>query len=273
MASAERRLIDFPDPLKQAVAMRVAIDTQDWRELIQRKMPTFASDELLLVAWRSGDAVLQAVRAGDFDRIPRAWGTAVLAPFVCGPAAHAFDEPAHSWANFREPQFTAGLAHFLSTGVRAVRNERVRSFLAAALRCAGAEPMARRVEACEIVGSEAVAEEARVDLVVQILTPEGEAFGVVMEAKFGHHLTRGQLPAARRHAATRGLTDDNAAFIVVLPDVADVGSAVFRKAGNRSWRAVSWWSLMTGIETGATAGNDDRPYRAFRHTLWKQTYG
>lgn len=133
--------------------------------------------------------------------------------------------------------------------------------------------MSTRIATCEIATCAAVAEEARVDLIVQAVTKEGETFGVVIEAKFGHHLTRGQLPAARRHAATRGLTDDNSAFIVVLPDVKDVGSAVFGKHGNRRWRAVSWWSLLTCMEEAIPAAADDRSYRAFRHTLWRQTYG
>lgn len=133
--------------------------------------------------------------------------------------------------------------------------------------------MSRRIATSGIATCEAVAEEARVDLIVQAVTTDGDTIGVVVEAKFGHHLTRGQLPAARRHAATRGLTADNAAFIVVLPDVRNVGNAVFGKSGNRQWRAVSWWSLLTGIEAEIMPLADDRSYQAFRHTIWRQTYG
>ncbi len=254
--------------------MRSPAEADDWRSLSRLPAPPFALDGLLLVARRSGNAVLRSIRATDFARsAPVADPSSIHRLFQFDEADHAFDEPAHVWANFREPQLTAGLAHFLGRGPSAVSRERIRSFLVAALRCAGRQSLSERIAVCGIATGEAVAEEARVDLIVQVVTTDGDTVGVVIEAKFGHHLTRGQLPAARRHAATRGLADDNTAFLVVLPDTEDVGSAVFSKPGNRRWQAVSWWNLLTRVEASLGAAEDDRSFRAFRHTIWRQTYG
>lgn len=245
-----------------------------WKRLAATEIPPFGVKELLIVAARSSGVILEAIRASDFSEHKLVTSFESLnRVFRCGPHTHAFEAPPHSWTSFREPQFTAGLAHFLQVGSFHRRSERVRQFLTAALQCAGNEPLAERLASAEIVETNAVAEEARVDLIVEATTANHGKIGVIIEAKFGHHLTRGQLPKARRYSALRGLNDDNAAFLVVLPHPSNIGTAVFSKAGNSRWQAVSWWALLLNLEGQLTGCIDDDAFRAFRHTLWWQTYG
>lgn len=214
------------------------------------------------------------IRAGSYaGRAPAFAPAPLLRAFGCGTLPHAFDNAPHSWAWFREPQITAGIAHFLQAGPACSRIERVRAFLAAAYECAGAAGLVRRIEEADISSAEAVAEESRVDLIVQASTTKHEHLGLVVEAKFGHHLTPRQLPAARRHAAGRGLRADNAAFLVVLPHRANAGTHILPRPANSNWRAVSWWALLTALERRLKPDVDGETFRSLRHTIWQQTYG
>lgn len=245
-----------------------------WRPLAGATAPVFAADALRQTGARSGNSILGVIRAGSYaGRAPAFAPAALLRTFGCGEPSHAFDNAPHSWAWFREPQIIAGLAHFLQAGPACSRVERVRAFLTAAYECAGAGGLVRRIEEADILSAETVAEESRVDLIVQAFTSEHEHLGLVVEAKFDHHLTPRQLPAARRHAAGRGLGPDNAAFLVVLPHRADTGSRILPRPANSGWRAVSWWALLAALERRLKSDVDSEAFRSFRHTIWQQTYG
>lgn len=248
-------------------------DLADWRHLAGRQPPAFASGALRRMNARNGHAVLQAIRAGALVRpiapAPHAFGR--LFGFAGRP--HAFDAARYEWTWLREPQITGALAHFLAAGPFAKRCERVRAFLMAACECAGATQLADRLGEAEIIAAEAVAEESRVDLIVHATTASTERLGLVVEAKFGHHLTPRQLPAAVRHAATRRLSSANAVFLVVVPHRGDVGTRILSRPANREWRPVSWWALLAAFERRLPAHVDDEAFRALRHTIWHQTYG
>ncbi len=244
-----------------------------WRLAI-RTTPDFASSALELISRYSEHLILRAVRELSLGKtnIP-SQQTAIAKLFGLTENRHAFDSPTHSWAWFREPQITAGLAHFLQEGPSHVRVERVRQFLGAAYEATGMTALLRDLTQARLVNAEAVAEEKRVDLIVQAQSEAGDVFGVVIEAKFGHHLTARQLPAARRHASSRGLTSGNTAFLVVLPHRAKTGTRVFSRPANSGWRAVEWWNLLLLFEKRTSTASDSEAFRSLRHTIWQQTYG
>lgn len=245
----------------------------DWRSLAGRQPPAFAQDALRRMDARNGHAVLQAIRAGALAGYEASAPHAISRLFGFERRPHAFDAARHDWMWFREPQIISALAQFLAAGPFKKRAERIRTFLAASFECAGAAGLAERLAGAEIIAAEAVAEEARVDLIVQATTATAERLGLVIEAKFGHHLTPRQLPAAVRHAGTRRLQADNAAFLVVLPHRDDVGRHILSRPANRKWHTVSWWALLIAFERRLPAHVDDEAFRALRHTIWRQTYG
>lgn len=216
--------------------------------------------------------MLQAIRAGALPastaHAPHAFGR--LFGFEGRP--HAFDAARHDWTCLREPQITGALAHFLAAGPFARRSARIRAFLAASYECAGATGLAQRLAAAEIIAAEAVAEESRVDLIVHATTAATERLGLIIEAKFGHHLTPKQLPAAVRHAAIRRLQAVNATFLVVLPHRCAVGRHILSRPANRQWHPVSWWALLAAFERRLPAHVDSEAFRSLRHTIWHQTY-
>ena len=244
----------------------------EWRPLAGRQPPAFAQDALRRIDARNGHAVLQAIRAGALA------GSTTPAPHAIGRLfgfegrPHAFDAAHHDWTWLREPQITGALAHLLAAGPFARRSERIRAFLAASFECAGATALAERLAGAELIAAEAVAEESRVDLIIHATMATTDRLGVVVEAKFEHHLTPRQLPAAVRHAATRRLQAINAAFLVVLPHRRDVGRHILSRPANREWHPVSWWGLLVAFERRLPAHVDDEAFRALRHTIWHQTY-
>lgn len=222
---------------------------------------------------RNGHAVLQALRAGALVRSTAHAPQAIGRLFGFEGRPHAFDAARHDWTWLREPQITGALARLLAAGPFARRSARIRAFLAAAYECAGATGLAERLAGAEIIAAEAVAEEARVDLIVHATVAGAQRLGVVVEAKFGHHLTARQLPAAVRHATTRRLGTANAAFIVILPHRSDPRRRILSRPANREWRPVSWWALLAALERRLPADADDEAFRSLRHTIWHQTYG
>lgn len=190
--------------------------------------------------------------------------------FSLDRASHCFDEAASSWAALHETQVVRGLSHFLNAKRDTAR---LRAFLAAAYAASGKTRLLSALESAALRSAEAIPEKARVDLVVEAVLGDGTKLGVVIEAKLGHQLTRGQLPKAIKYAGTRGLSDNNTAFLVVLPDIEAVGTQVFSKAGNSTWRATSWWNLLLELERRLPEDADDDAFRGFRHTAWQRAYG
>jgi hypothetical protein len=245
----------------------------DWKVLADLQPPPFALDALRRMDARNGHTVLQAIRAGLLVETTAPAPHAIGNLFGFDRSVHAFDAARHDWTWLREPQITGALAHFLAVGPFAGRSERVRAFLGAAFECAGAEDLIERLAAAEIVAADAVAEESRVDLIVHATTADQERLGLVVEAKFGHHLTPRQLPAAVRYAAIKRLNSANSAFLVVIPDRRDVGRRIISRPANRAWSPVSWWALLSAFERRLPVHVDDYAFRALRHTIWHQTYG
>lgn len=246
-------------------------DGQGWKTLADLPSPRDATGALLVVESRAVSPVLRAIRSGDFGLAAARYEcTGLERVFTLDRASHCFDVAPSSWAGFHETQVVRGLSHFLNSTRDTAR---VRAFLAAAYASSGDARLLSVLESAVLRGAEAIPEKARVDLVVEAVLADGTKLGVVIEAKLGHHLTRGQLPKAVKHAGTRELAESNTAFLVVLPDTDAVGTRVFSKSGNQTWRATSWWSLLREFERRLPEEADDDAFRGFRHTAWQRAYG
>lgn len=104
---------------------------------------------------------------------------------------HAFNAFTPDWGiKLTEPQATGGLSYLLNRGRPELRAARIRAFLEA-LEVPDL-PDNRALERAK-----AFAEQDRIDLEIQFPTtddPMGNSWRIVMiEAKFGHHITEGQL--------------------------------------------------------------------------------
>lgn len=93
-----------------------------------------------------------------------------------------------------EPQITKGFAHFLNASDRKTRTGRIRALL----RALGSRPGNKERSLREAsVTPEAPANERRIDLLIEWTDASGRGRGAIIEAKFGHHVTPGQLPGYR----------------------------------------------------------------------------
>lgn len=179
---------------------------------------------------------------------------------------HCFHVGPHDWATFHEPQITAGFVHFLNSGDHSRRLARSIAFVQAASRCAG-----NLLNLTDIRSARCVAEENRTDILVELQGGQ-QLIGASIEAKFGHKLTRGQLPKSYRHVCTRSWDLTNSVLLVVAPDPATLNAAVMRQNRKAGWRATSWWALLGHLERLTDPAHDCSDYRRFRRTVWARAY-
>lgn len=185
--------------------------------------------------------------------------------FATDLPGHCFHVKPHAWSRYHEPQITAGFAHFLNSGDHRRQLARSIAFVLAAARCAG-----RAIDVSAVRSAWCMAEENRTDIMVE-LRGGVRPIGTSIEAKFGHRLTKGQLPKAFRHARdTRDWDVEQSILLVVAPDEADLNTLILRQ--NRSWRTASWWTLLSHLEQLTDPADDCSDYRRFRRTVWHRAY-
>ena len=188
-------------------------------------------------------------------------------------AHHFFHAAPLGWVNrvrLREPQVTKAIAYFLHSEDPVTREGRIRALLAA---------LGSRTE--EVVGkaratAEApVADKRSIDLLVEWQDDRGFDRGAVIEAKFGHDVTKGQLRTYRRHLRRverhyrRAQHEDGPEpelLFVVSPDYRKSDARAL--ARNKCWRWKSWRSLLLAYDWFLDPQHDDGAFRQFRHTLW-----
>jgi hypothetical protein len=218
----------------------------------QRGLMHKALEQRLLTKWRGPDWV------GGLETLNSVFGI--------GSSNHCFAASPHLWARFHEPQITGGLAHFLGSSHNRIGRSR-------AIACLKAVWGARAPSQLEDVNHiEVKAEEGRIDLSIMAIAPDGRRIGTVIEAKFGHKLTKGQL--SKYVSATRkqvGIDVDRCLFVVVAPfQTPHISAHLSRR---RRWEFLSWWRFLSKIEEHLPAEADDAEFRQFRRTIWKRAYG
>lgn len=163
---------------------------------------------------------------------------------------HAFVSRDLDWGiRLTEPQVTRALAHLLDRWPNEIRQQRIGSFL----RSLGVEDVVdHELEHCRVV-----AEEQRIDL--RFTWPGRD---VIVEAKFGHHITRGQLADYRSKIMPQGTQVD---FILLALHASS--RAPLRGRQHTIWKFCSWAQLWLQFEkTRPIEADESLP--AFMNMLW-----
>ena len=188
-------------------------------------------------------------------------------------AHHFFHAAPLEWVTqikLTEPQVTKALAYFLHSEDPITREGRIRALLSAL--GSRTEELVRKAG---ITAEASVAGKRSIDLLVEWQDSQGFDRAAVIEAKFGHDVTKGQLRTYRRHLRRverryRQVEYDGGPE----PELLFVVSPSYRKsdaralARNRYWRWKSWRSLLLAYDRFLDPQHDDEDFRRFRRTLW-----
>ena len=262
--AADLRLVGdmYSDPVTTAVR----------NDALAFPVPTWSDDArqvLVVLGDRLSDAVAVAVRKGALRFAETLdWSKGLLSleiAFGLERRLHLFRaEPPVAWATFSESQLTKGFAHFLNAPDDVTRIERVRALLKAL----GAPELSNAIFSEVMVTAEApTSGNKRIDLLIEWKDSSKRSYAVAIEAKLGHHVTSGQLPAYRNHL--RNIAEMRRLLVVVSPRLTGrTGRSLQR---NRDWRWTAWRDLLVGHERALADCWDDNAYAQFRRTLWDHT--
>lgn len=163
---------------------------------------------------------------------------------------HALSLPAPDWGfQLTEPQATYGLAHMIDG-----RPTRMLGLLNGL----------KVTETEQVEQATIIAEEDRVDLLIRM----GNR-AIIVEAKFGHHVTDGQLSnywkKISRSAKPEGI------LLLIDPDDAPE----LHHAQKKHWRIISWAEMLLGLERAMkdNSTEDDDDFRLFRRLVWERIGG
>lgn len=189
-------------------------------------------------------------------------------------AHHFFHAAPLGWVTriwLTEPQVTKAIAHLLHSEDPVTRGGRVQALLSALGSRMEGVPGKAGVTAEALVAGQ----QQRMDLLVEWQDRRGFDRAAVVEAKFGHGVTPGQLPAYRGHllrierryrrAEHCGGPEPEFLF-VVSPDRRKSDDLAL--ARNKQWRWKSWRSLLLAYDRFLDPQHDDEEFRRFRRTLW-----
>ena len=219
-------------------------------------------------------ALTKAIRRGSLIfREPPDWSrgsSALQDVFALDLRHHLFRAEPVDWAWFTEPQLTGGLSYFLDRRGAPERTGRIKR-IRALLRALGVERrlgIRLRDEGAEAtIDAEAPASgNRRIDLLI-VWKDASNRIAVAIEAKFGHHVTSGQLPAYVEHLRA-GWPEHRKLFFVVSSELTEHTHQALRH--NKQWRWMAWRALLIAHERALSGDCDDAAYRQFRRTLWKQ---
>ena len=261
--SADLRFIGnmFSDPLTRAIR----------NDVLSFRAPVWSGDARRVLAGigdKRSDAVAVAIRRGALSfAVAPDWSSgfqAIETVFVMKRAPHLFRaEPSVTWATFTEPQLTKGFARFLNDPEPVARIERVRALLKAL----GAARLGEGMTGVMVTAEAPTSGNRRIDLLIEWHDSSAQRHAVAIEAKLGHHVTSGQLPAYRNHL--RRVAKDRRLLVVVAPRMTGGTERSLRR--NQDWRWVAWRDLLIAYERTLPVDYDDAEYLRFRRTLWDQT--
>ena len=197
-----------------------------------------------MLHWSEGHSAMERVLLKHYSRLFRA-------------------EPSASWATFTEPQLTKGFAYFLNAPDSDTRIARVRALL----KGLGAAKLGNDMNYVKVTAEASTAGNKRIDLLIEWTGSANERYAVAIEAKLGHVVTSGQLPAYRVHL--HNVAKERRLLAVVSPHLSDHTAGALRR--NREWRWAAWRDLLLAHERALPVDSDDEAYLRFRRTLWDHT--
>ena len=189
--------------------------------------------------------------------------------------SNAYQAPSTYWGFYpTEPQITKGWAHFLSEDLTdAEKRAIVSHFCNAMCRSSGLLDMIVSLEeATEIkVQSEVQAQKKFIDLFISWKDKEGRQDGFVVELKFGHKVTPGQLPTYRNSTKKKLKNGLENRYFVIEPQTRLSTQKSLRR--NRDWRLSNWDGFLRVFEqdlplVGSTNRNEQ--FAAFRKMIWEK---
>ena len=188
-------------------------------------------------------------------------------------AHHFFHAAPIGWMSrvrLTEPQVTRAIAYFLESEDPVTRGGRIRAVLTAlGSRMEGVPGKARARAEAPVTGKRSI------DLLLEWQDGLGLDRAAVIEAKFGHKVKKGQLPAYRGHLLriesqyrrTEHVGEPEPELLfVVSPDYRKSDARAL--AMNKFWRWKSWRSLLLAYDRCLDPQHDDEAFRQFRRTLW-----
>ena len=190
---ADLRLVG--DMLSDPVTRAIGNDAFRFRE------PLWSEGRPALVSLGESlsNALAMAIRRGTLSfQEPPDWSggsSAMCRVFGLDRRHHLFRAEPIVWAQFTEPQFTKGFAHFLGVPEREKRIWRTRSLLKAL----GAAELSKDMSEVEVTPEALTSGNKRIDLLIEWKDSSETCYAAAIEAKLGHHVTSGQLPAYRGH--------------------------------------------------------------------------
>ena len=213
--------------------------------------PTWSDDArqaLVVLGERLSDAVAVAMRKGAlrFTRTPD-WFAGLLAlesAFALKRRPNLFAAEPVTWATFSEPQLTKGFAHFLNAYGGVTQVERIRALLKAL----GAAELSNDISGVTVTAEAPTSGNRRIDLLIKWKDSKKKDYAVAIEAKLGHQVTGGQLPAYRRHLEK--IAKERRLLVVVSPRLTRQTDKSLGR--NRDWRWTRWHDLLVSHERALT---------------------
>lgn len=174
---------------------------------------------------------------------------------------HSFDAPTLDWGfGLTEPQATKTIAHLLSKGSGDLRAERIIAFLEAVK-----SPHIPSILEAQTARVEA--ETNRIDLVLKYKKQGSKKFSaVIIEAKFDHIITEGQLKKYRRIVqADKDIEFKEAHWVILGFDYSAMSG--LKGIQNNVWQFVAWRDLWLRFERERPRENDPN-LTIFLNWLW-----
>nr|WP_319514940.1 hypothetical protein [uncultured Cohaesibacter sp.] len=188
---------------------------------------------------------------------------------------NAYSTPCPSWGFLpTEPQITKGWAYFISDGLTDSEKRLVVShFCNSMCRSSGLYGPAICVEgAYDIeVRSEEPSGAKFIDLFISWKDINEKQDGFIVELKFDHKLTNGQLPCYRRLAKSMFYQGLNNRLFVIEPRTRT--STLRSLRNNKDWRLTNWDAFLREFERNLpSVGSDHRnqKFAAFRRIIWEK---
>ena len=227
-------------PIKAKAIAALADPQKGWR-------PVWEGSAILAVVGKERAAISAVAR-----QPPPPFTAAPVRNALALHSDHALVRGVPDWGNFRltEPQATKGLAHLIGGNPARMRG------LLDGLGVDASEE--------EVAQATIEAEKHRIDLLIRL--PQR---AIIVEAKFGHRVTAGQLSTYW----TKTAPGAQAQGVLLLIDPETVPDLHHKQRGK--WPARSWASLLIALERAMAAapGADDEDFRLFRRLLWRRVDG